>query len=162
MLATPRFEEEIEVRDRYQEALDAHLQAAVLRCQPPSSGPPPSHTELEQYGANPKPPSADLLTPTKMLFGKMKDLFSGKEPRFFLYSVRREDAPERVVYVVLDDRVSASARHSVPGTRWEPLGEFSDRDEAKEALDRVQRGKSASPETDEDAPRALWAATGCE
>ncbi len=155
-LAIPRFEEEVEVRDRYQEALDAYLAAAALECEPPPSEAPPTAAELDRYGANPKPPSVDLVAAGKLLLGKGKG--SGK-PRFYLYSVRRDDAPERVVYVVRDGAVTEDARSSVPGTTWELRKRYADRDEAAEALKRLERG-SASEESS-SGPRTLWAAAGC-
>jgi hypothetical protein len=157
LLAVPRFEEEIEVRDPYQEALDAHLEAAELECrapQPSSPGP----DELNRYGANPRPPSVDLVGPARLLFGKAKE----KEARFFLYSVRREDAPQRVVYVVLDGRVSAGAPYAVTGTTWDLVAEYSERSEARDALERLERGNPAAPDEEEETARTLWAATGCE
>lgn len=154
MMAVPRFEEEVVVTDRYQEALDAHLAAAELGCEVARSGPPPSHQELDRYGANPKPPSADLVAPARALGRKL----SSHEPRFFLYSLRSQSAPERVVYVVLDGRVSATMRYSVPGTTWELRGEYEDRSDAAKALGRVERGEAP----DDAPPRTLWGATGCE
>jgi hypothetical protein len=154
MMATPRFEEEVVVTDRFQEALNAHLEAAELGCEVARSGPPPSHQELSRYSANPKPPSADLVAPARALAGKA----SSVEPRFFLYSIRPESAPERVAYVVLDSRVSATMRYSVPETKWELVGEYKKRSAAADALARVERGES--PEA--RPPRTLWAATGCE
>ena len=161
LLAIPRFEEQVDVRDRYQEALDAHLQAAELGCRETTSSGPPSQDELSRYGANPKPPSADLLTPGKLLFGEIKGLFSREKPRFFLYSVRRKDEPGREVYVVVDGPIAVSARESVPEAAWELLDRYSDRDEAVEALERLQRGGPARPD-DQGTPRTLWAATGCK
>lgn len=158
MLAMPRFGEEIVVTDRYQEALNAHLQAAARECQVARSDAPPSHEELSRYGANPKPPSADLLTPAKMLFRKVKGLFSSGKSRFFLYSIRPDAAPERVVYGVFDSRVSATVRYSVPGTTWKLVGEYDDRTKAQDALGRLERGHAAIPDR---APQTLWAATGC-
>jgi hypothetical protein len=157
MLVIPRFEEEIEVRDRYQEALDAYLAAAALECEAPTSEGPPSAAELDRYSANPKPPSADLLAGGKALWRKVK---GGGKPRFYLYSVRREEAPERVVYVVRDGKVTEDARSSVPGTTWELVNRYSDRGKATDALERLERG-FAKPEGPRD-PRTLWAATGCE
>jgi hypothetical protein len=160
MLAIPRFEEEIEVRDRYQEALDAHLRAAALNCRATPKPGAPGPEELNRFGANPRPPSADLLTPVKVFFGKLKGLFSERKPRFFLYSVRRDEGPQRVVYVVLDGPVTAGARYSVPGTTWELLAQYGDRDKARHALDRLERG--APIPRDGRGHRTLWAATGCQ
>lgn len=163
MLAIPRFEDEIEVRDRYQEALGAHLRASQLECtaRPNASPGPPSHDELNRYSANPRPPSADLLTPAKLLFGKGKGR-AQETPRFSLYSVWREDAPERVVYVVLDGPVAEGALPSVPGAAWKQLGQYRDRDEAADALRRLDRGNPATPRGERGATRTLWTATGCE
>jgi hypothetical protein len=156
MLAIPRFEEEVEVRDRYQEALDAYLAANALECEAPTSEGPPTAAELDRYGANPKPPSVDLVAAGKLLWGKGKG--AGK-PRFYLYAVRREDAPEHVVYVVRDGAVTEDARSSIPGTTWELRKRYSDRDKAAEALSRLERG-SASAESS-SGPRTLWVAAGC-
>ncbi len=157
MLAVPRFEEEVEVRDRYQEALDAYLTAAALECEAPPAEGPPSATELDRFSANPKPPSADLLAAGRLLAGKRKE---GEKPRFFLYSVRREEAPERVVYVVRDGELPESARSSIPGTEWKLVGRYSERGKAADALERLERG-FASAEGPRD-PRTLWAAAGCD
>ena len=97
---------------------------------------------------------ADLVAPARALGRKL----SSHEPRFFLYSLRSQSAPERVVYVVLDGRVSATMRYSVPGTTWELRGEYEDRSDAAKALGRVERGESP----DDEPPRTLWGATGCE
>jgi hypothetical protein len=157
MLAVPRFEEEVEVRDRYQEALDAYLAAAALECEPPPSEGPPSPAELDRFSANPKPPSADLLAAGRLLAGKLKE---SEEPRFFLYSIRRQEAPERVVYVVRDGEITESARTSIPGTEWKLVGRYSERDKAADALERLERG-FASADGPRD-PRTLWAAAGCD
>jgi hypothetical protein len=162
ILATPRFEEEIEVRDHFQEALDAHLHAAELQCGTTAAQSRSVHHELDRYGANPKPPSADLLTPAKLLFGKLKGLFSRNTPRYFVYSVRPDDAPERVLYVVLDGPISATLRYSVPGTSWELLAKYSDREKAADSLTRLERGDAPIRDADAATARTLWAATRCE
>jgi hypothetical protein len=156
MLAVPRFEEEVEVRDRYQEALDAYLTAAALECEAQTSEGPPSPAELDRHGANPKPPSVDLVAAGKLLWEKGKE--EGK-PRFYLYAVRREDAAERVVYVVRDGEITEDARSSIPGTRWELVKRYSNRDEAAEALKRRERG--FDPTESSKGTRTLWAAAGC-
>jgi hypothetical protein len=156
---TPRFEEEVEVRDRYQEALDAHLRAAELKCGATSSG-PPGPDEMNRHSANPKPPSADLLAAGELTFRKLKGFLTRKQPRFFLSAVHREDAPERVVYVVRDGPISENARSSIPGTAWELVARFVDREEAANALRRREAGRAAT-EGSQDGPRTLWAATSC-
>jgi hypothetical protein len=92
---------------------------------------------------------------------KVKGLFKKKRARFFLYSVRLKDAPARVVYVVRDGRISEGARASIPGTAWELVDSFSDREKAAEALTRLQRGFASTSAEGHDVPRTLWAATGC-
>jgi hypothetical protein len=160
MLETPRFEEHIEVRDRYQEALDAHLRAAELACGATESG-PPSDGEMNRFRETRIPPHADLLAGAKWLNRKLRRLFSAKTPRYFLYSVRRVCAPERVVYVVRDGPISEDARSSVPGTVWGLVASFVDRGKAADALNRIQRGLAESSAARQDSPRTLWAATGC-
>ena len=160
MLAVPRFEEYVEVHDRYQEALDAYLSAVDLTCGATSSGPPPQD-EMNRFRGAQIPPTADLLAAGKLVAKKVKGLFKKKRPRFFLYSVRRKDAPARVVYVVRDGRISEGARASIPGTAWELVDSFSDREKAAEALTRLQRGFASTSAEGHDVPRTLWAATGC-
>ena len=65
-----------------------------------------------------------------------------------------------MVYVVRDGRISEGARASVPGTTWELVDSFAERDKAGEALTRLQRG-FASTSGEGDETRTLWAATGC-
>ena len=160
MLAIPRFEEHVEVRDHYQEALDAHLRAADLGCGATASG-PPAQDEMNRFRGARIPAHADLLAAGKLLGRKVKGLFSRKKPRFFLYSVRRQDAPARVVYVVRDGRISEGARSSIPGTAWELVDSFADREKAADALTRLQRGFASTSGEGQDVPQTLWAATGC-
>jgi hypothetical protein len=159
MLAVPRFEEEVEVRDRYQEALDAHLRAAELGCRVTSLG-PPGDDDLNRFSANPRPPSADLVPAAKLLYQKLKE--QRGEPRFFLYAVRREDAPERVVHVVRDGPISEGSRSAVPGVVWELVEKFDNRGKAADALSRLESGRAATPDEEQETPRTLWAATGCQ
>jgi hypothetical protein len=162
MLAIPRFEEHIEVRDQYQEALEAHLRAADLVCGATASGPPPQD-EMNRFRGAQIPPHADLLAAGRLIAKKVKGLFSkgGKKPRFFLYAVRRKDEPTRAVYVVRDGPISEAMRASIPGTAWELVDRFAERDKAAEALTRLQRGVAFDSSKRDDAPRTLWAATGC-
>jgi hypothetical protein len=155
MLAIPRFEETIEVRDRPQEALEAHMRAANLECGATESG-PPSNDEMNRFREARMPPSADFRAAARLLHRKVKGLFSPKKPRYFVYSVQRPATPERVVYVVRDGPVSEDARSSVPGTAWELVASFVDRRSAADAVNRLQRGSVAT----QNAPQTLWA-TGC-
>lgn len=155
MLATPRFQETIEVRDPPQEALEAHVRAANLQCGATAAG-PPSYDEMNRFRETKRPPTADLLAAGKLLHRKLKGLFASTKPRYFLYSVQRTATPGRAVYVVRDGPVPEDARWSVPGTTWDLITSFADRRTAAEALERLQRG-SAAP----DAPGTLWAATAC-
>jgi len=162
MLAVPRFEERIEVHDRYREAIDAYLRSADLACGASASR-PPAQDEMRRVGGvqTPATPTADLLAAGKLLAEKVRGLFGKKTPRFFLYSVHRQDAPTHVVYVVRDGRISEGARASIPGTAWELVDSFADRDKAAQALSRLQRGFASTSGEGQDVPRTLWAASGC-
>ena len=160
MLAIPRFEERIEVHDRYQDAIDAYLRGADLACGASASRPAaPDQTRRVGGVETAATPTADLLAAGKLLAEKVKGLFGKKTPHFFLYSVRRQDTATRVVYVVRDGRISEAEAVAIPGMSWELVDSFADRDRAAEALTRLQRG--SSPIAGQDAPGTLWAATGC-
>jgi hypothetical protein len=154
MLATPRFEEQVEVRDRYQEALDATLRAASLGCGATPSG-PPTPNEMSRFGGREIPPTADLLAGLKWLHRKV--VGKPPEPRYFLYSAHLRKAPERSVYVVHDGVLPENVRASVPDADWVLVGSYAERDAATEVLERLQRGGAAS---DRRAP-ALWAVSPC-
>jgi hypothetical protein len=157
MLATPRFEEQIEVRDRYQEALDAMLRSANLECGATSSG-PPTPDEMSRFDGREIPPTADLLAGLKWLHGKLTKRESPARPRYFLYSVHLRSTPARSVYVVRDGVLPDDARASVPGAEWVLVASYADRDAATKDLARLQRGAAAP---DRPAPPALWAASVC-
>jgi hypothetical protein len=157
MLATPRFEEHVEVRDRYQEALNSYLRASNLGCGATSSGAPP-YDEMNRFREARIPPHADLLAGGKWLLGKLKRHGASKGGRFYLYSVGAKSAPGRVVYVVRDGAISEDSRSSVPGTSWELVGTYADQGKASAAVARLQRGGSAD---EVGRSQVLWATTGC-
>lgn len=157
MLAAPRFEEQVEVRDRYQEALDSYLRAANLDCGATASG-PPSYDEMNRFRETRIPPHADLLAGAKWLVGKLKRPSASKVGRYYLYSVTARSAPGRVVHVIRDDAISEDSRSSVPGTTWELVGRYADQSKASEALARLQRGDLADGS---ERSRVLWAARSC-
>lgn len=157
VLAMPRYEEEIEVRDRYQEALNQYLQASDLGCGATSSGPPPLD-EMNRFREARIPPSADLLAGGKWLLDRLKRRGASKGGRYHLYSVKAKAAPGRVVYVVRDGAMSEDSRSSVPGTVWELVGRYADQGKAGEAVARLQRHGSAE---EPRSPQILWATTGC-
>ena len=157
MLATPRFEEHVEVRDRYQEALNSYLRAADLGCGATAAGPPP-YDEMNRFRETRIPPHADLLAGAKWLVGKLKRQGTIKGGRYYLYSVTAKSAPGRVVHVVRDGPISEDSRSSVPGTSWELVGRYVDQSKASEAVARLPRGGSADGS---EESRVLWAATAC-
>jgi hypothetical protein len=160
ILATPRFEEQVEVRDTYQEALGRYFAEAELTCGTTESGPPPED-ELNRFRAHPVPPHADLLAGFKWLHQKVRGLDSRKKPRYFLYQVHLESAPERFVYVVNEGALSESDRASAPGTEWELLAGYADASKATEALTKLQRRMSAPSAPEQTRGLALWAARRC-
>lgn len=157
MLATPRFEEHVEVRDRYQEALNSYLHASDLGCGATSSGPPP-YDEMNRFREARIPPHADLLAGGKWLLDKLKRHGASKGGRYHLYSVGAKADPGRVVYVVRDGAISEDSRSSVPGTSWELVGRYADQGKASEAVARLQRHGSAE---ESGGSQVLWAMTGC-
>ena len=93
---------------------------------------------------------------------------SSKEPRYFLYAVRRKAEPgarpgggESVAYVVRDGAVPEDVRSSVPGTAWELIAGFVDRAEATEAFLRLQRGFGSPTRARLDDPLPPWVAATC-
>jgi hypothetical protein len=161
ILATPRFEDQVEVRDTYQESLARYFVADELTCGATDSGPPQSE-ELDRFRTHPAPPHADLLAGFKWLHQKLRDLGAPKKPRFFLYWVHLKDAPERFVYVVREGHVSENDRAAAPGTEWDLLAGFAEADKAAEALTRLNRRITAPSSPEKTGGVTLWAARKCE
>jgi hypothetical protein len=157
LLAMPRFEEHVEVRDRYQGALNSYLHASDLGCGATSSGPPP-YDEMNRFREARIPPHADLLAGGKWLLDKLQRHGASKGGRYHLYSVSAKAAPGRLVYVVRDGAISEDSRSSVPGTRWDLVGRYADQGKASEAVARLQRHGSAG---EPGSSQVLWATTGC-
>ena len=178
-LALPRFKEDVEVRDVYQEALGARLQGVDVECGIPDSG-PPSSNELNPYRGATKPPSADFTGLARLIGNGLKN--RGAKPRYFLYAVSREpttvaastasavtppgataagpaaSAPPAaqaasVTYVLRDSPVPENARSSVPGTSWTLVASFRDRQPALATMDRLRR--ASTPETS-DVRLPVW------
>jgi hypothetical protein len=113
------------------------------------------------------PLHVDFLGPAKLLRRKLKAR-SSKEPRYFLYAVRRKVEPgarpgggESVAYVVRDGALPEDVRSSVPGTAWELIAGFVDRAEATEAFLRLQRGFGSPTRARLDDPLPPWVAATC-
>jgi hypothetical protein len=157
MLATPHFDEHVEVRDRYQEALDSYLRAADLACGATASGPPPQD-EMNRFRETRIPPHADLLAGAKWLVDKLKQQGTSRNGRYHLYSVRAKSAAGRVVYVVRDGAISEQGRSSVPGVTWDLVGRYADQSKASQAVAELLRSGSADGSKES---RILWAATRC-
>ncbi len=182
-LALPHFQEEVEVRDVHQEALEAHLRGVDLECGASESG-PPTASEMNPYRGASIPPHADFLAAGREIAKGLRKLFGSKKPRYFLYAVRRAvaapqpstagpaapsgvapaaptPAGESVAYVVRENPIAENARSSVPGTRWELVASFRDRETAVAALDRLQRGFTALQRAHEDGRLPPWVSTTC-
>src|SRR5262245_45642229 len=54
MLSVPRFEEHLEVRDRYQEALDAYLKSADIACGPKGGPDPTPYDDMNRVAGTSK------------------------------------------------------------------------------------------------------------
>jgi hypothetical protein len=157
MLATPHFQEHVEVRDRYQEALNAYLRSADMTCGPrggPESSP---YDDMNRVAGSSPPPSADLLAGAKWLFHKARK-GSAASGRYYVYSVSMNSNPGRIVHVVRDGPIPESSRSRVPGTSWQLVGRFADQSSAAGAIGRLQRGESVQSGTES---RVLWAASRC-
>jgi len=160
ILATPRFEEQVEVRDRFQDSLDRYLVATDVSCGATESGPPPQD-ELNRFRAHPIPPHADLLAGFRWLHRKLRASTARKNARFFLYWVHLKGAPERFVYVVREGPMSENDRALAPETEWELLAGFVDGGIAADTLSRLQRGVSTPSSPQETRGMALWAMRKC-
>jgi len=184
-LALPHFKEDVEVRDVHQDALDAHLRGVDLECGASGSG-PPTASDMNPYRGATIPVHADFLAPTKLLVKQLDKLFGSKKPRYFLYAVHRAGvggapatptptstagspsppppAPSpssATEYVLRDAPISEDARSSVPGTRWELIASFRDRDSALAALDRLRGGFATLQRAHEDGRLPPWVSTTC-
>ena len=160
MLATPRFEEQVEVRDTYQEALARYFAADRLSCGATESG-PPQQDEMNRFRTHPIPPHADLLAGFKWLHRKLKGAPARSAPRFYLYWVRLKAEPERFVYVVREGPVSDNDRAAAPGTEWELLASLADSTRAADAVTRLNRGESTPSTVEPRRAVTLWAAPRC-
>jgi hypothetical protein len=156
MLSVPRFEEHLEVRDRYQEALDAYLKSADIACGPRGGPDPTPYDDMNRVAGTSKPASADLLAGMKWLFHKGKKDGSDANGRYYVYSVSMLSTPGRIVHVVRDGPISENSRSLVPGTSWQLVGRFADQSRAAEAIGRLQRGESVQTQS-----HVLWAASRC-
>lgn len=160
MLATPRFEEQVEVRDTYQEALARYFAADRLSCGATESGPPPQD-EMNRFRTHPIPPHADLLAGFKWLHRKLRGTTARSAPRFYLYWVRLKAAPERFVYVVHEGPIAENDRLAAPGTEWELLTAFPDAAKAADAVTRLSREVSSPSTVEPSRAVTLWAARHC-
>src|SRR5215471_20951134 len=86
MLATPRFQDQIEVHDQYQEALNAYLHSADINCGPRGGPAPTPYDDMDRVAGTSQPASADLLSGFKWLFHKSKK-GSDSSGRYYVYSV---------------------------------------------------------------------------
>jgi hypothetical protein len=155
----PRFEDRIEVVDRTQSALDELLRGLDLACSPSSAGPPPT-SELNRYRSAPIPVSADLLALAKAIVKGVKWLQQRNEPaRFLLYAVRQGDTFR---LVLREGEIPDSVRLAVPGTAWEELARFKDREQAAEAMRRLERGYATLARRTSGEPAPAWAPIQCQ
>jgi hypothetical protein len=160
----PRFEEKVEVRDRVQEAIDSRLVGIEQECDEAESG-PPNHAELNRYRTYPVPVHWDYLAVAKFLVKTVKKRFGSKEPRYFIYAVRRPAAvgqPSGVPELMLrEGAISEAARSAVPGTSWELRASFRERDEALRGLTRLRQGYTSPQRAFDDERQPPWASTNC-
>ena len=175
-LALPHFKEDVEVRDVYQEALAARLRGIDLECGASEKG-PPTRYEMNPYRGATIPVHADFLAPAKLIAKELDKLLGSKKPRYFLYAVHRPvvladsstaspagpTPPPSVAaeYVLRDTPISENARSSVPGTRWELVASFRDRDSALATIDRLRGGFAALRRAREDGRLPPWVSTTC-
>jgi len=155
----PRFEDRVEVVDRTQAALDALLRDLDLACSATSAGPPPT-SELNRFRGAAIPMSADLLGLARLIVKGMKTLAErNKPPRFILYAVRHG---ETFRLVLREAEVPASVRLAVPGTTWEELARFKDKEQAALAMRRLERGYATLARQTSGEPPPAWAPIRCQ
>lgn len=160
----PRFEEKVEIRDKVQEAIDERLIGIEEECDEAESG-PPNHAELNRYRAYPVPVHWDYVAVAKFLVKTFKKRFGSKEPRYFIYAVRKSaregSAPAAPELVMREGAISEAARAAVPGTSWELMASFRDRDEALRGLTRLRQGFASPKRAFADDRPPPWASTNC-
>lgn len=149
--ALPRFEESVEVEGQTpQSILERQLQGVPLDCGPAGGGDAPTETEMRAvrpHGA----PYIDVLPLAKKLLDRRK---KKQADRYFLYRVHR---PEGVRYDLRAERVPESWSYTIPGTKFELLGGFADRDDAARALRRLEQGFDRAVSTLKVSPPQPWA-----
>lgn len=160
----PHFEEKVEVRDREQEAVNSRLVGIEQECDEAESG-PPNHAELNRYRTYPVPPHWDYVAVAKFLFKTARRQFGSKEPRYFIYAVhtatrdgKAGPAPE---LVMREGAISEAARSAVPGTGWDLMASFRERDEALRGLARLRQGFSTPQRAFADDRQPPWARSNC-
>ncbi len=157
MLSTPHFQDHVEVRDRYQDALDAYLRSADIACGPRGGPEPSPYDDMNRVAGTSIPAHADLLAGVRWLFHKGKKDSAASSGRYYVYSVSMTSNPGRIVHVVRDGPIPENSRSRVPGTSWQLVGRFADQSKAAEAIGRLQRGESVQ----RTESRVLWTASRC-
>ena len=122
MLSTPHFQEHVEVRDRYQDALDAYLRSADIGCGPRGGPEPTPYDDMNRVAGTSIPPHADLLAGARWLFHRAKKDSAASNGRYYVYSVSMTSSPGRIVHVVRDGPIPENGRSRVPGTSWQLVG----------------------------------------
>jgi hypothetical protein len=160
----PHFEEQVEVRNTHQEALETQLRGADRGCGASAWG-APTRYEMNPYRGSPIPVHVDLVPAASVAYSWLKGRFSSKEPRWFLYAVRREPKPGdtggAIVYVVREGRLPEYAHLSVPGTSFELIAGFRGQARAASALRRLQRGFPTLARARADDAPPPWFSTPC-
>ncbi len=173
-LALPRFKEDVEVRDVYQEALETHVRGVDVECGTPDAG-PPSRTEMNPYRGAQIPPYADFAGLARLIGKGLKHRMSSSKPRYFLYAVSRPpttvaaatagvatptdavtvtgpmssapaaDQEASVTYILRESPIPENARSLVAGTNWTLVASFRDRQPALATLNRLRRAVTTLP-----------------
>jgi len=130
----PRFETAVEVQGKApQLMLERFFGGFDLECGP-SAGGAPSEGEMRAYRPHPAP-YLDFAALSAALARK----FGPKgTPRYFLYRVQR---PDGASYSLREDRIPESWFLNLPGTSFELLESFDNREDAVVAWRRVHRGE---------------------
>jgi hypothetical protein len=144
----PHFRESVEVDEKSpQTMLERHYEGLDLECGGLEGGAP---TEVEMRAVRPQTsPSIDFLPLVSAL---RKAIGRKKEPRFFLYRITRGG---KATYDVRPDRVS-DALLGQPGVQFELLETFSDLDDAKRALLRMEHGFDRPSPSSSASPPPPW------
>jgi hypothetical protein len=156
-MGIPRFEETVEVIGKSpQIMLERFFGGLDLECGPVPGGAP---THAEMRGVRPQPAQfLDLSELTASLARILKTkLRKDDSDRYFVYRVKRGN---EVDFAMREGRLPETTFFNSPGTIYELVASFPDRDGAKAAWLRLQRGLPAVRAVADSKP-STWTSATC-